>query len=255
MKELISQNFNLHSLKIPAQTAGMKVFHSPGFTWVDSGLNCDTFNIIHITNGHSVTESALSSTLTHYRQQQLAFCIWISEEELTENMKSIFAALNVSEKNKEPGMLFDLNPYTPAINELHKNIHIVSSHEELLEYSTVIAKNWNPPDQNVITYYNKVEPHILDKDNHIILAVYYNDGNPVSTVELFPTDENTIGLYGLATLSDSRGKGIGSALMSFCLNTAKERGYKQAVLQASEDGIRIYQRLGFQVLTTFYEYA
>jgi ribosomal protein S18 acetylase RimI-like enzyme len=72
---------------------------------------------------------------------------------------------------------------------------------------------------------------------------------------MFPADNETIGIYGLATLKTARGKGIGSALMSYSLQRARELGYKQAVLQASADGIRIYERLGFETVTRFFEFS
>ena len=78
---------------------------------------------------------------------------------------------------------------------------------------------------------------------------------PAGVVEIFASDRETIGLYGLATLLSFRGRGIGKALMTYALNLALRNGYQQAVLQASEDGIGIYERLGFREITTFYEYA
>ena len=49
--------------------------------------------------------------------------------------------------------------------------------------------------------------------------------------------------------------GIGSALMTYALNYAKEAGYQRAILQATEAGIGIYQRYGFEAITKYYEYA
>lgn len=42
--------------------------------------------------------------------------------------------------------------------------------------------------------------------------------------------------------------------MRQALNYAKQAGYKTAILQASEDGFRIYQKFGFRAVTTYYEY-
>lgn len=251
----LSTNFDLHASLIPGQTTGMKVFHSPGITWVDSGLSCDTFNIIHITNGDSLTEQQLTETIDYYKSRDLAFCIWINEENLTGLIMDYFSGLSLSQQNMEPGMVLDMRSYQTIENNLHSNVRIVETQQDIDEYARVIAANWNPPDKNVIDYFKQTGAAILNKQNNILLAMYYDNNQPAAVVELFSSDLQTIGIYGLATREEWRGKGIGSALMTWSLNKIKELGYKHAILQASEDGIGIYQRLGFTVFTNYYEFA
>jgi ribosomal protein S18 acetylase RimI-like enzyme len=255
MIHLISENFNQHSLRVPGQTPGMKVVYSESLTYVDCGLSCDTFNIIHILNGEKLTKEELNQVLQYYRQKNFKYCIWISDENLTPNVLSIFTQLSIQQQNKEPGMMLDLSAYQPVLNELHTQARRIETSTQLYDYSTSIAANWSPPDQNVKEYYKRVAEHILNKKNNIILTAHYENNKPVSVIEMFPTDSNTIGLYGLATLAEYRGRGIGSALMTYSLNMAKELRYKYVILQASEDGFGIYQKFGFKVYTTYYEYV
>jgi predicted acetyltransferase len=44
-------------------------------------------------------------------------------------------------------------------------------------------------------------------------------------------------------------------MLTFALNSAKTLGYQQVILQASEDGLRIYEKVGFQKFGLYYEYA
>jgi GNAT superfamily N-acetyltransferase len=163
--------------------------------------------------------------------------------------------MDIHHQAEETGMVLDLTAYEFTSNNLHQQITIVEDLKKLADYAKVIAENWSPPDQHVIQYYHLTADGYLNPKNEVILLVFYLDGQPVSSVELFPTDRDTIGLYGFATLEAFRGKGIGSALMTYSLNLAKERGYKRAILQASEDGIGIYKRMGFKVINTYFEYA
>jgi hypothetical protein len=74
--EFVSKNFREHALAIPERTAGMKVFDKANHVLVDSGLSCDTFNIVYITNGKKIIEAELAETLQHYKSKDLAFCVW-----------------------------------------------------------------------------------------------------------------------------------------------------------------------------------
>ncbi len=251
----IDDNFYLHSWKIPAQTSGMKVVHLDHLTYVDSGLSCDTFNIIHVRDGAALQESEIDRAIEHFRSRNLEYCIWLNSQNLSDGVKKIFDIEAVKKQNEEAGMVLQLDSYDPKKDELHSNIRIVGSNDELNDYAQVIARNWNPADQNVLTYFERTRDKYLNSKNGIMLLVYYHEGDPVSTVEMFPSDVETIGLYGFATLSSHRGLGIGTSLMTFALNKSKEIGYKRAILQASDDGIGIYRKFGFKELTTYFEYA
>lgn len=58
----------------------------------------------------------------------------------------------------------------------------------------------------------------------------------------------------VATLPEERGKGIGTAMTLEMLLLAKELGYDYAVLQASESGLPVYERLGFKEYCRVKEY-
>ena len=60
--------------------------------------------------------------------------------------------------------------------------------------------------------------------------------------------EREVGIYAVATLPDRRGKGYGDALTRAALAAAP---HLPAVLEASELGQPIYQRMGFQVVSEY----
>ncbi len=255
MIEHVDHNFYLHSWKIPEQTKGMQVVHAKNLTYVDSGLSCDTFNIIHIHNAGDLINQEIGHAIDHFKSRNLDYCIWVNSENLSGEVNHSLKLNSVTKQNEEAGMVLQLDNYQLNMSEQHSNIKIVDDDLSLKKYAQVIAENWTPADQNVIEYFKQTAKHYLDQRNKIILLVYYHEGSPVSTVEMFPSDDETMGLYGFATLSTHRGLGIGTSLMTFTLNRVKQLGYKQAILQASEDGIGIYRKFGFKELTTYFEYA
>ena len=255
MVGIIDENFNLHACKIPGLTEGMKVFKSSGITYVDSRLSCDTFNIIHINDGGKVLTENIIEAVSHYRTRQLAYCVWICKENLTENVKAAIDRLNLKQQNLEPGMLLNLYNYKPIQNINHVNAVIGNDEKLIQDYAEVVARNWTPPDLNVLEYYNKAASTILNSKNTVKYSIYYQENKPVSVIELFSSNDQTVGLYGLATLERYRGKGIGTSLVTFVLNKCKELGFSNVILQASEDGFGIYNNLGFTIYTEYYEFA
>jgi GNAT superfamily N-acetyltransferase len=226
-----------------------------GLSYVDSGLSCDTFNIIHITSGVLLTEDGFFEAIDYFRSSGRAFCIWVSNENLSPRVIGILDKASVKQQNKQPGMALALADHQPFHHILHTNIIIATTTEEVKDFAEVVARNWTPPDENVRKYFAMTAEHYLDTSNKISLAIYYHDGAPVSLMEIFPSDQETVGFYALATLSQYRGKGIGSTMMKYALNEAKEHGFRTAVLQSSVDGIGIYGRYGFRVVTQYYEFT
>lgn len=254
MKTDISNNFYLHATKIPELSRGMKVFQREHLSYVDSGLSCDTFNILYINSG-LIPKSELEEALNYYQTGNLEYCIWVNAENLSEDVKKIFSELGMLEQASEVGMALKFENYQYVENINHLNIRQVKDEESLSTYAKVIAENWMPADQNVLKYYEQTSSQYLDPSNHIKLYIYYHEGEPASCVELFPADSETVGFYGFATLEKFRGKGIGTSLLTFALNMAKELGYKNAILQGTEDGLNIYKKIGFENYTTYYEFA
>jgi len=84
------------------------------------------------------------------------------------------------------------------------------------------------------------------------------DGVPIgsATARIFPESDRGYGYVapdvpelGMALREASRGKGIGSALMSGLLDGLRERGVKRASLSVDPDNaaaVKLYRRFGFQ---------
>ncbi len=255
MEQLIDHNFAAHAQKVPSLTPGMRVFETDHLSYTDSGLSCDTFNIIHIHDGSNLDKTELETAVTYFRSRNREFCLWVHNQNLSPETGRNLSKLQLVRQNSEIGMSLDLNTYAPIHSDKHEQVKSVSDIHQLEEYSQVIAANWQPPDTNVVDYYRLTSDHYLNHKLGISLFIFFEKSLPLATVEMFPSDSETIGIYGLATLEDARGKGIGSALMTYALNTAKSRNYKQVVLQASEAGVGIYRKLGFEEFTTYYEFA
>jgi predicted GNAT family acetyltransferase len=64
-------------------------------------------------------------------------------------------------------------------------------------------------------------------------------------------DDETGGIYYVATPPEHRGRGVAAAATAWVTNWLLARGARIVILQSSESGFGVYQRLGFDVYDTY----
>jgi GNAT superfamily N-acetyltransferase len=84
--------------------------------------------------------------------------------------------------------------------------------------------------------------------------VGYTSGEPVSTGLGLVTDR-TIGVYNVATVAPARGRGYGAAMTERIVADGIAKGCEVAILQASEMGRPIYERMGFREVVAYIGYV
>lgn len=238
--KIINDNFLHHATFLQSRTPGMQTIHGGGLSYSDSGLSCDTFNILYITDAQAFNAADFHQAVRHYTAKQFDFCVWINEENLSSSVRNALANAGLSEAGNEPGMIIYLEEYSSTGDVRKLNT--------LDDFARLVSCNWQPPDQNVVDFYSRVKPV------HSEYFASYVNGEPVSVVELFPDTPANVGIYSLYTLPGYRGKGIATDLMKHCLHHLKSKGYITATLQAADDGLNIYKKLGFVPATRFYEF-
>lgn len=91
-------------------------------------------------------------------------------------------------------------------------------------------------------------------DPRVRVYVGYTEGVPV-TAGLGMVTGRTIGIYNIATVPAARQRGYGAAMTMRIIDDAAAEGCDVAILQASDMGRPIYERLGFRSVVDYYGYA
>ena len=83
-----------------------------------------------------------------------------------------------------------------------------------------------------------------EKDNLLMAA--YEDDHLLGCCMLVEEDPQTVRLRQMAVINDLQGKGIGSALMNFAENLARDRGYKRITMHARKNALGFYEKMGYK---------
>jgi ribosomal protein S18 acetylase RimI-like enzyme len=250
-----SENLAVHFTWVQQQTAGMCVIASDDLVLTDCGLPCDTFNAVcRARLTASSAPERIPSAIDYFAEAQRPFSWWVCPGDQPDELAATLQASGLEYAESELAMAADLDRLTQCdLSPDGLQIHRVQTTEELADFATIVAANWSPPDAEVLRFYELAAPVLLQPKSALWLYVGYLEGIPVASSEL-TVGGGVVGLYNICTLTDYRRRGFGAALSLQPLLDAREQGCHTAILQASDEGSRVYKRLGFEVFGQISEY-
>ena len=84
-----------------------------------------------------------------------------------------------------------------------------------------------------------------EKDNMLIGA--FDDDDILGCCMLVEQDPKIVKLRQLAVLNTLQGKGVGTAILQFAENLARDRGYKVITMHARKHTVEFFEKLGYKV--------
>ncbi|AZQ65066.1 GNAT family N-acetyltransferase [Flammeovirga pectinis] len=253
--EQIDLNFKLHAVALPKECNLMQVFSTDNINYIDSGLEADTFNVIHLEKTDSISKNELEKILNFYENRLRKVCIWIESSKLNTKTEHIFSQLSIGESGINKGM------YSSQLDKIRDvedcfNIYQVDNKQDIIDHAFVIANNWDPFDINILHYYDRTSTIILTNKNNLLFN-YKEDNVIVGVIELFIEKENpkNAGIYNLSVMKENRRKGIGSKLIQHAMKVAHQKGVELLLLQASDYSANLFLKEGFKVQGEFIEFC
>ena len=223
---------------------------------IDSGMPCDTFNII--CRARLEAERArrrVHAAVDHFRTVGRPFSWWVGPGDQPVGLPALLEAVGLTAAESELAMAVPLSELEEAAAGLDPGLTVerVRTPAALATFARLCAANWTPPDPWVERYYHLNAAALLEDDCPLWLYLGRRHGEPVAIAEVTVTGD-VAGLYNLFTLPAHRGQGIGSALTVHPLLDARAHGCRTAVLQAAAAGVHIYERAGFRAYGNVTEY-
>lgn len=150
---------------------------------------------------------------------------------------------------RTPVMAIELNGRSSARTKRGVTVEEVTA-AGLAEWSRVLAVSFGCPEEYV------EGPASYDRDvglpgetafRRFLLRI---DGEPLASSAVLPgpAGSGLAGIYNVGTLEPARGQGLGALVTQAAIDAARDAGALVAVLQASEMGRPVYERLGFDTV-------
>lgn len=136
----------------------------------------------------------------------------------------------------KPANLFSSSKYIKVRN-------VTNEKERLLWEKTCFA-GFEMSQRTKKQFHSFVSNFDLSEKSPQKLFLAYDDNIPVTTSLLF-INQNTAGIYYVSTIASHRRRGYCSALIQETLREALALGISNIVLQATPQGVSVYQKAGF----------
>lgn len=182
----------------------------------------------------------------YYGDQGLPFWWWVFPSAKNPETLALLRAADYSFVSSTPCLLADLSllPEGEFCDPV-VTISQVRNREELALWREVSFAGFDFAPPTGYQYSRFTASFDLRADSPQKLFLAFQNGKPVATSLLFLTD-SAAGIYFVTTLAEYRKKGIGLKLTRQTMRFAKMAGARQASLQSSPDGLRVYEQAGFK---------
>ena len=207
---------------------------------LSSGLRVNLFNPAFLWRRPPDPTAAVARVVEHYGGLDLPFVLYFRDERAP-GVADACVAAGLVEHFRPPVMVLDPIPEAPPPPP---GVEIVPMDEgNASDHARVLATAFGMPEGIAQGLFG---PTLLQVEGfRSFLALV--DGEPVATAGSYVAPEvpQVGGVYNVATVPEARGRGIGAAVTWAAVGAGARGGAVRSILQASEQGLPVYERMGF----------
>ena len=234
-----------------ANADGAVVRRTDSVAVMSSGLPFVLFNQV-VVEGDGATPTALAAGIRVMRERGSPFVVnlRVGADDAFAAVARELGLVPLSERPWMPGMAMHPVSSESAVGKPGFEIKQASDAAGIEDHIRTAAAGFDIAEELIRAI---VVPGLLGRDD-VAVYVGYTDGDPVATGLGFRTG-STIGVYNIATIERSRGRGYGAAMTQRVVADGVAAGCDVAILQSSEMGFPIYGRLGFRTVVEYMGYV
>ena len=233
-----------------AQVPNALVERSDGLAIVVTGLPLRLFNQV-IIDGEGATDAAIGEVVTVMRDRAAGRFSVTLRRGIDDAWIPVVTALGlvrvITDRVWMPGMaLHPIAARDSAATAAGLDIRQGADAEGVAAHIQAAATGFDMP----ADWLRQLITDDLARHPDVRLYAGYLDGEPV-VAGLGIQSGTTIGIYSIATVPDARRRGFGAAMTQHIVDDGVRDGCDVAVLQASEAGKPIYERMGFRTVIEY----
>ena len=229
----------------------------PGVTIASAGVAFQMFNAAFLSTpvtGDRELDQRIAIAKIHFGARRLEWSYWVCEHWLDKKARraasEVFRRHGLFPATELPGMLAE-HVLRPSRELPTLMIRPVTDLQTWSAFCQIGAVCFNVP----LEWFQEIFRESSVWQKGFSGFVGYLAGEPVSTAATVVAN-GAVGIYNVATLPGHQRRGCGEAVMRHALERAQqESGIERSVLQSTSQGFRLYQRMGYAVVTKVMVYT
>jgi N-acetylglutamate synthase len=237
---------------VAGQVPGALVTRADGVALIATGLPLRLFNQV-LVEGDPVVPEAIAAAVSTTRDRGDRFVVNLRAG-TDDRYLPLMAELDLVPMSADPwmpGMAFHPLPAHGSVAPASGHeIRRVTNGPGVRDHILTASAGFEMP----VEWVEAIMTEELAARPEAAVYVGYTDGQPVSTGLGIRTGR-TVGIYNIATLETARRRGYGAAMTMRIVDDGAAEGCDVAILQASDMGRPIYERLGFRTVVEYVGYV
>jgi GNAT superfamily N-acetyltransferase len=233
------------------------VCEAPGVSIASAGVTFQMFNAALLSapvDGERDLDRRIATAHTHFAARQQPWSYWVCEDWLDKKARRSVAASfkkhGLHLATVLPGMIADkLSAPVRPLPQIE--VRPVGNRKTWTHFCQIGALCFNVP----LGWFQEVFDDGRVWETGFKGYVGYSMGEPVSTAGIVVA-AGAVGVYNVATVPGHQKRGFGEAVMRHALALAREQhGSERSVLQSTSQGLQLYRRMGYSVVTNVAVYT
>src|SRR4051795_3556881 len=218
--------------------AGFELGETDSMTLLASGIAVTYFNGGFAHAPTADPRRCVAEAIAFFARSGVPFLLWLREGAY-DGLIAAGRAAGLRDVGGPPSMaLASIGQSASSPSDL--DLRLASSPADMHDHRMLLAAGFGMPSEIL----DRVMVDGLLDDPNTGIVVGRVDGVPVTTAMLAMSGE-TAGVYNVATLPDRRGNGYGEAATWGVIAEGARRGCTHSILQSSDAGHPVYERMGF----------
>lgn len=209
-----------------------------------SGVDCESDNPVYIRKHIEAIDEVLNRCQHFYKTHHSPWTVIVTEQYISNNLEQALKFSGFAFSGKSVAMYLELNKQCKIDIPENIRIHLVNDKLDLWLQPLIEAFDLT---FEVMRQYADAHERALKNNINVDHYTLFKEEQPICSLTV-SRHANVARIHDVGTLPAYQGKGFATYLVKHAINEAIKLGANHCVLEASEAGIAVYEKLGFKSL-------